>query len=182
LVLGKPRIDHDGAAVLAEVEIVRAHGHLLFAEAEKPSDIDDEGLDFAFRIDDHVSDVADIVTVCDSDGSSAVENVEEILEGLIAELEAMDSLTEDSRKPVELDQTTQGRLSRMDALAAQQMAAAGERRARAQIQRLKAALRRVEDGSYGDCLDCGEAIAPGRLQADPAATCCIACASRRETG
>jgi len=110
------------------------------------------------------------------------DSIRQQLLDALARLESGEQARRGMGQTVELDQTRTGRLSRMDALAAQQMAAAGERRARAQIQRLKAALRRVEDGSYGGCLDCGEAIAPGRLQADPAATCCIVCASRRETG
>ena len=69
----------------------------------------------------------------------------ERLEGLIAELEAMDSLTEDSRKPVELDQTTQGRLSRMDALQVQAMQEATADRRRSEKMRAKAALDDAAD-------------------------------------
>ncbi len=38
---------------------------------------------------------------------------------------------------------------------------------------------RLEDGSYGDCLRCGEAIEPARLQALPAAEFCLKCADRQ---
>lgn len=41
-------------------------------------------------------------------------------------------------------------------------------------------MRRCEDGTYGLCLDCDEAIDQRRLDADPAAALCIACASERE--
>jgi RNA polymerase-binding protein DksA len=37
------------------------------------------------------------------------------------------------------------------------------------------ALRRMEAGTYGKCVDCGEAIAFGRLKAKPHARLCIAC-------
>lgn len=100
-----------------------------------------------------------------------------------AALQALDAGEQTRRglgETVELDQTRTGRLSRMDALAAQQMAAAGQRRAEQQRQRLLAALRRLEEDEYGLCLDCDEAIADGRLNADPAATLCIRCASARE--
>lgn len=38
-----------------------------------------------------------------------------------------------------------------------------------------AALERLRDGTYGDCASCGEAIAPRRLEHDPAASMCVAC-------
>lgn len=51
--------------------------------------------------------------------------------------------------------------------------------ARAQVAVLEHALELVDVGTYGVCEDCGQAIAPERLAARPAATLCIACASRR---
>ena len=41
------------------------------------------------------------------------------------------------------------------------------------------ALEKLEDGSFGTCESCGKAIAPGRLEAMPAARFCIDCASKR---
>jgi DnaK suppressor protein len=43
------------------------------------------------------------------------------------------------------------------------------------------ALEEIDAGRYGLCRDCGEAIAPARLQAMPFATRCVACQSRSET-
>lgn len=37
------------------------------------------------------------------------------------------------------------------------------------------ALKRIEDGSYGVCKYCHQAIAPKRLQARPVASACISC-------
>ncbi len=51
--------------------------------------------------------------------------------------------------------------------------------ARVQVGTLDEALARVEAGSYGRCESCGEPIAAERLAVRPAATRCIACASRR---
>lgn len=45
----------------------------------------------------------------------------------------------------------------------------------AEINDIDAALRRIEDGRYGICLDCGEPIAVERLQAYPSAKRCHAC-------
>lgn len=45
------------------------------------------------------------------------------------------------------------------------------------IREITQALRRLEDGTYGQCERCGEAIAPARLEALPEATRCINCAA-----
>ena len=97
------------------------------------------------------------------------------LEGLRAASET----TADTRRPVELDQTSVGRLSRMDAMQGQAMAQAVERRRRDEARRIEAAIARIDEGEYGFCISCGEEIAPKRLAADATITTCIACASRR---
>ena len=43
-----------------------------------------------------------------------------------------------------------------------------------------AALRRIEQGTYGDCVECGEPIDRRRLDAMPATLCCTACQGWRE--
>ncbi len=49
-----------------------------------------------------------------------------------------------------------------------------------QLEQIDAALARISDGSYGICIDCGEAISFGRLRAYPAALRCAACQERFE--
>lgn len=44
----------------------------------------------------------------------------------------------------------------------------------------RTALARLESGDYGTCTDCGQAIPPARLQAQPFAVRCVACQERRE--
>ena len=88
-----------------------------------------------------------------------------------------DRLDEDARKPVALDQESVGRLSRIDALQVQAMAAALDQRRLAERARIDAALARIDGGEWGWCLGCGEEIAAARLEHDPAATYCINCAS-----
>jgi RNA polymerase-binding transcription factor DksA len=51
-----------------------------------------------------------------------------------------------------------------------------ERSALEEIAAIKAALGRIENGSYGRCMTCGEPIGLERLQLVPTATQCIACA------
>ena len=81
---------------------------------------------------------------------------------------------------VELDQQRQGRLSRMDALTAQQMTLAAQRRRDETLRRCEAALRRIDDGDYGLCRACDEPINPKRLDFDPTVLYCIGCASKAE--
>jgi DnaK suppressor protein len=80
---------------------------------------------------------------------------------------------------VELDQTRVGRLSRMDALQGQAMSKATGQRRELELQRIAAALRRIESGDYGYCLECDEQIAPARLDIDSSAPLCINCASNK---
>ncbi len=104
------------------------------------------------------------------------DGVRTILTKLKAELEAYSEISEEARATVTLDQQSVGRLSRMDALQGQAMAQASERQRRADIQKIAAALSRLEEGEYGFCVECGEEIAEMRLKVDPAAAFCIRCA------
>ncbi len=93
-----------------------------------------------------------------------------------AELETLTHEHEHDADVVELDQTTQGRLSRMDALQGQAMAQEVARRREAELRRIEAALKRIEVGDYGYCNSCGEEIQPKRLDFDPSVPNCIDCA------
>ena len=97
----------------------------------------------------------------------------------IDELRALSNASRDSRAPVELDQQSVGRLSRMDAMQQQSMDLAREERRRQRLAVLAAALRRVDEGEYGYCLACGEDILPRRLEIDTAVTLCVYCQDRR---
>ncbi len=94
-----------------------------------------------------------------------------------AELVAAQDDTAGWRDPVALDQQSVGRLSRMDAMQQQAMAEAEARRRQAEIARVDAALQRIEEGEYGWCRGCGEAIGPKRLEINPAASQCVGCAA-----
>ncbi|OWW21979.1 TraR/DksA family transcriptional regulator [Noviherbaspirillum denitrificans] len=43
------------------------------------------------------------------------------------------------------------------------------------LRDIDAALKRVKDGSYGICIDCGAAIPQARLEALPTAMSCVKC-------
>ncbi len=89
---------------------------------------------------------------------------------------------ESEQDPVVPNQGDMGRLTRMDAIQVQAMAEETARRRDLELGRIEAALKRIEDGEYGECAGCGEAIAPKRLENDPAAAVCVACAGRAERG
>ena len=101
---------------------------------------------------------------------------EQRLTARLAELDELSKLGEEGRAVVQLDQQSVGRLSRMDAMQAQSMALATEERREAERTRVAAALKRIESGDYGYCLNCDEEIAVKRLEIDPAAPLCLDCA------
>jgi len=93
------------------------------------------------------------------------------------ELLAIMEASETDGKPVELDQSRVGRLSRMDALQGQAMAQETERRRKNELSRIAAALERVESGDFGFCVSCDGVISPKRLELDLSTALCIGCAS-----
>ena len=92
------------------------------------------------------------------------------------ELQDLSDISSNSREAVELDQQSIGRLSRMDAMQQQAMAQANERQRTEELNRIVAALRRMDEDEFGYCVTCGEDIAQKRLEIDPSATQCIQCA------
>ncbi len=48
------------------------------------------------------------------------------------------------------------------------------------IKKLDEALKRIEEGNFGECDECGQDIGIGRLQARPTATLCVACKEEQE--
>ncbi|MEM1077879.1 MAG: TraR/DksA C4-type zinc finger protein [Pseudomonadota bacterium] len=100
-----------------------------------------------------------------------------LLDAEMRELEQASDQSGEARRPVTLDQQSVGRLSRMDALQGQAMAAALEVRRRGRRARIVAALHRLETGEYGYCIECGTFIGTGRLDADPTCARCTECKS-----
>ncbi len=48
------------------------------------------------------------------------------------------------------------------------------------LQAIEEALRRMDQGTYGVCRDCGEAIAAARLNAIPWTRVCITCKEKQQ--
>ena len=53
-------------------------------------------------------------------------------------------------------------------------------RERRLIKKVKEALMRIEDGTYGICEECGEEISLSRLKARPVTRLCITCKAKQE--
>ena len=96
------------------------------------------------------------------------------------ELEGIEESSAKASAVVELDQAKVGRLSRMDAMQAQAMSQESGRRREMTLRNIAVALARIESGEYGLCQSCDEPINPKRLELDPSALLCIACAEQAE--
>ena len=109
-----------------------------------------------------------------------VEGLKVVLRTLRDDTEASLCAAELSTKPVILDQTMVGRLSRIDAIQQQEMALASERRRIDILVKIDLAFKRIESGGYGYCIKCDEEIAEKRLMLDPTVLNCVICASENQ--
>ncbi len=98
----------------------------------------------------------------------AVAQVEELAENLREITEARTAVASDDEHDPE-GQTIAFERAQVAALLQQ---------ARARLTDLDVAAERVAAGTYGFCEECGQAIAPERLEARPTARTCIVCASQ----
>ena len=89
--------------------------------------------------------------------------------------------TEDGTKPVKLKDNA-GRLSRMDEMHNQSILVANRNVIKNRLVEVKRAKRRIEDDTYGNCIECDEAVAFPRLKAYPEAPMCLNCQSKSESG
>ena len=123
--------------------------------------------------------MATTTALTDRDRRDLRRHLEERAEALLAELrEDADMLSEASPREganVE-DEAEQGERRTSAALRG-----AEQERDAAELREIRAALGRIDDGSYGVCADCGKDIPLARLKAQPAALRCISCQERFET-
>ncbi|MDH3386593.1 MAG: TraR/DksA family transcriptional regulator [Gammaproteobacteria bacterium] len=111
-----------------------------------------------------------------------IDSLRTLLEAKRIELGAQLAAAGDAAKPVELDQQSVGRVSRIDAIQQQQMAIANRQQAAQMLRHVELGLQRIGAGEYGYCGQCGESIAFARLQAQPWASLCLRCQSASEKG
>ena len=95
------------------------------------------------------------------------------LEAQLAELEdRLSRIERDLAEPPDADSSERAmQMEDDESLEAQAALVSSE------IASVRRALERIEDGTYGECANCGNEIAQGRLEARPEAALCIACAS-----
>ena len=95
------------------------------------------------------------------------------LEAALVELEArLTNISRDLSEPPNQDWDELA-VEQEDDEALEHQAALVER----EIASVRRALGRMEEGTYGTCVRCGEEIAPARLEARPEAALCIDCAN-----
>ncbi len=106
------------------------------------------------------------------------EHFRQALLALKSDLLAVEQSGQEAAQTVELDQTTIGRVSRMDAMQGQAIAKESQQRRIIQLQRIEASIQRLKKGIFGLCLRCEEDIHIKRLEFDPTAPLCIDCANQ----
>ena len=104
------------------------------------------------------------------DSADVARLVEVLLEKRVELRQRVAAINADVRQPLSPDFAEQGvELENADVLAEL------GREAIEELGRINMALARIDNGSYGACASCGEAIEPGRLTAVPWALRCLAC-------
>jgi DnaK suppressor protein len=106
---------------------------------------------------------------------SQLEELERELLRQLERLERSMKVTDEALRPVELDQTAVGRLSRMDALQNQGLTQSLREREMVKLAQIGAALARMATGTYGVCTTCAAAIPFERLCVFPETPACAAC-------
>jgi DnaK suppressor protein len=84
-------------------------------------------------------------------------------------------ISDEASRPVTLDQTAIGRLSRIDAIQNQHLSQGLQTREQARYSQVQDALQRIERGTYGGCTGCGQPIPFERLLVFPETPHCAAC-------
>ena len=108
--------------------------------------------------------------------ADAIHRYEALLHDLQSTLRSEIENSSDATAPVELD-GTMGRISRGDAMQVQQMALEMKRRRQERLERVRTALQRIDEGTYGLCGRCERPISSARLDAFPDVVMCVRCAS-----
>jgi len=93
-----------------------------------------------------------------------------ILTAKVAELERFTR----HREGITVDRTAD-QLEEIQAASQRALAVSNLDREYSELRNVRAAIRRIEEGSFGTCQECDEDIHPKRLAAVPWATFCIRC-------
>lgn len=108
-----------------------------------------------------------------SDGQ--IEELRAELDIQLTKLARSMKVTDEALRPVELDQTAVGRLSRIDSLQNQGLTKNLREREQVKLAQLQEALARLETGVYGLCTQCSREVPFERLFVFPETPTCGAC-------
>lgn len=103
-----------------------------------------------------------------------LRRLRELLESQRLDIEQRLAALRTETQPVGLDLPI-GRLSRMDAMQQQEMAAGQQRRMEQELPQIDAARERIEQHRYGRCVRCQNDIPYERLKVRPTTTLCLEC-------
>jgi RNA polymerase-binding protein DksA len=113
---------------------------------------------------------------------SQLETIERLLDKREAELqgEVRAANEEAAERPAALGPEVGDAVDVGDARYRAGMAHVDKQRDQEELMAIDAARGRIADGSYGDCIDCGQPIPIERLKAQPTALRCVPCQTRFE--
>ena len=108
-----------------------------------------------------------------------LEEIRQLLQARVADLLRRNDKVERSRRreraPLEGDWKEDAIVREND-----EVLEALDAEGRAHLMQLRAALQRLDEGTYGRCVGCAKPIARARLEASPEITTCIGCAAAGE--
>lgn len=107
--------------------------------------------------------------------SDQLAELREELQRQLRRLSRSMKITAEAARPVKLDQTAVGRLSRMDALQNQHLTKNLEERGEIRLALLEQAVKRLDAGTFGLCAECGSEVEFERLLIVPETPVCGSC-------
>jgi DnaK suppressor protein len=110
--------------------------------------------------------------------SKELDQLKKQINNIISELQDSDHYLEDVTQPI-APSVAIGRLTRMEAIGEKSVNEARHAKVKQRLERLKNAVQRIENGSYGICLRCSKEIPFGRLTAVPESLICIPCTEKK---
>ena len=106
--------------------------------------------------------------------SKSVKQFRAVLEAKHRELRRLVSQTQQEARGSKLEET-KDEGDRANAAESKELAHARSAQARVTLVAIEGALRRITEGTFGECQNCGQEIGRKRLQAVPWVRCCITC-------
>jgi len=113
------------------------------------------------------------------DSQQARQKIRQRLEDMVAELDRS-VITLSPELPDPDDAGSPGDADAGGGLADNDRSNAVVEAAQAQLKLVRAALQRLDDDTYGRCVDCGKELLADRLEAKPEAARCLSCQEKAE--